>query len=247
MLQIKDLCFAIGDRDLLQGVDWIINPGRRMALIGANGVGKTTLLRILTGSLSPDKGNINRPKHFRIGYLPQEEIVFGQGTVLQEAMKGREDLLLMERKIEQIQGQLEGAETKNKQRLKQLGELQQQYEAAGGWRLAEDAKRVLFGLGFTDIDCQRSLAELSGGWKMRAYLARLLVQQPDLLLLDEPTNHLDLPSLEWLEQYLLTFPNSMVLVSHDRFFIDRLSQEIFELEQGTLTHYAGNYHFYESK
>jgi ATP-binding cassette subfamily F protein 3 len=131
--------------------------------------------------------------------------------------------------------------------LKHLGNLEQQFEAHQGYQLEATAKSILSGLGFSDDDFFRQLSEFSVGWGMRTYLARLLIQNPDLLLLDEPTNHLDLPSLEWLEQYLLSFAGSMVVVSHDRFFIDRLAQEIYELDRGKLEHYPGNYYFYEQK
>ena len=247
MLQIKDLHYAIGARELLAGINWIIQPDQRVALIGPNGAGKTTLLKILTGEIRYQVGTINKPKGYRIGYLPQEEIAVGRGTILETVLEGEKQLIELENKIAELHQALDSAGENHSKILKQLGNLEQQYEARQGYQLEATAKSILSGLGFSENDFNRPLAEFSGGWKMRAYLSRLLIQNPDLLLLDEPTNHLDLPSLEWLEQYLLNFPGSMVVVSHDRFFIDRLAQEIYDLDRGKLEYYPGNYHFYEQQ
>ena len=247
MLQIKDLHYSIGARELLAGINWIIQPDQRVALIGPNGAGKTTLLKILTGEIRYQVGTINKPKGYRIGYLPQEEIAVGRGTILETVLEGEKQLIELENKIAELHQALDSAGENHSKILKQLGNLEQQYEARQGYQLEATAKSILSGLGFSEDDFNRPLAEFSGGWKMRAYLSRLLIQNPDLLLLDEPTNHLDLPSLEWLEQYLLNFPGSMVVVSHDRFFIDRLAQEIYELDRGKLEYYPGNYHFYEQQ
>ena len=247
MLQLKDLHYAIGARELLAGINWIIQPDQRVALIGPNGAGKTTLLKILTGEIRYQVGTINKPKGYRIGYLPQEEIAVGRGTILETVLEGEKQLIELENKIAELHQALDSAGENHSKILKQLGNLEQQYEARQGYQLEATAKSILSGLGFSENDFNRPLAEFSGGWKMRAYLSRLLIQNPDLLLLDEPTNHLDLPSLEWLEQYLLNFPGSMVVVSHDRFFIDRLAQEIYELDRGKLEYYPGNYHFYEQQ
>ena len=247
MLQLKDLHYAIGARELLAGINWIIQPDQRVALIGPNGAGKTTLLKILTGEIRYQVGTINKPKGYRIGYLPQEEIAVGRGTILETVLEGEKQLIELENKIAELHQALDSAGENHSKILKQLGNLEQQYEARQGYQLEATAKSILSGLGFSEDDFNRPLAEFSGGWKMRAYLSRLLIQNPDLLLLDEPTNHLDLPSLEWLEQYLLNFPGSMVVVSHDRFFIDRLAQEIYDLDRGKLEYYPGNYHFYEQQ
>ena len=247
MLQIKDLHYAVAARELLAGINWIIQPDQRVALIGPNGAGKTTLLKILTGEIRYQVGTINKPKGYRIGYLPQEEIAVGRGTILETVLEGEKQLIELENKIAELHQALDSAGENHSKILKQLGNLEQQYEARQGYQLEATAKSILSGLGFSEDDFNRPLAEFSGGWKMRAYLSRLLIQNPDLLLLDEPTNHLDLQSLEWLEQYLLNFPGSMVVVSHDRFFIDRLAQEIYDLDRGKLEYYPGNYHFYEQQ
>ena len=247
MLQIKKLCYSIGDRKLLSDINWIIKPGKRAALIGPNGAGKTTLFKILTGDLKNETGDIFCSKEYRIGYLPQEEMTFGKNTILESVIEGNIEIVELEQKIARLHEKLEITKKNQEQILKRLGDLEHHYEILGGYRLEAEAKAILAGLGFENKDFNNSISQFSGGWRMRAYLARLLIQKPDLLLLDEPTNHLDLPSLEWLEQYLLNFPGSMVIVSHDRFFIDRLAHEIYELERGNLTHYAGNYHFYENE
>lgn len=247
MLQIRDLHYSIGERELLAGINWMIQPNKRVALIGPNGAGKTTLFRILNGEMSEYQGTIIKPKYYRIGYLPQEEIVIDRGTVLDIVLEGQKQVIEIERQIAELHNALNSAEENHAELLKQLGNLTQRYEALQGYQLEAIAKSILSGLGFVATDFGRPIADFSGGWRMRAYLGRLLIQNPDLLLLDEPSNHLDLPSLEWLEQYLLDFSGSMVIVSHDRFFIDRLAQEVFELDRGKLEHYPGNYHFYEQK
>ncbi len=247
MLQIRNLSFSFGERFILCDANWIINPGKRVALIGPNGAGKTTLLRILAGEIELQGGTILKPKEYRIGYLPQEEIALEQGSVLQCVLEGHRQIVELEEEIFAIHQALDADGGKDHELLSRLGMKEQQYDALGGYQFETTAKALLSGLGFRTADFHRPLSDFSGGWRMRAYLARLLALNPDLLLLDEPTNHLDLPSLEWLEQYLLKFPGSMIIVSHDRFFIDRLAQEITELDRGKLTHYPGNYHFFEQQ
>jgi len=248
MLQIRDLSYSIGDRQLLDNLTWMIQPGKRTALIGANGAGKTTLLRILIGELEYHTGTIVKPKDYRIGYLPQEEIMVTGNTVLQAVLDGQKEIVRLQEQIEELHEILKNtAESENKHELlTRLGYLEHRYGALDGYHLEPLAKKILSGLGFLEADFWRPMTEFSGGWRMRIYLAILLVQKPDLLLLDEPTNHLDLPALEWLEQYLIESPSSVILVTHDRFFIDRISQEIMELERGKLESYSGNYHFYET-
>jgi len=230
---------------LFSGINWVIHPGKRAALIGPNGAGKTTLFRILNSEIISYKGRIIKSRGFRIGYLPQEQIDVSGSTVLQTALEGQPEVIALENKITELHNTLDSSSVNQANLLKELGVLEHRYEALGGYKLEALTKSILSGLGFAKTDFSRPLSELSGGWHMRVYLARLLVQKPDLLLLDEPTNHLDLQALEWLEQYLLHFSGSIVIVSHDRFFIDRLAHEIFELECGKLNRYKGNYHFYE--
>jgi ATP-binding cassette subfamily F protein 3 len=247
MLQIRNLYYSIGELELLKDVNWIINPGERAALIGPNGAGKTTLLRILNGDLEIQSGVILKPKNYRIGYLPQEEVVIEKGGVLSASLGGHTEILDIEAEMEDIHNELALSKNNQDSLLERLGFLEARYSMLGGYALESQAKKILAGLGFKENDFHRPLSELSGGWRMRVYLTRLLLQEPDLLLLDEPTNHLDLESLEWIESYLKNFAGSMVIVSHDRFFLDRLAQEIAELFRGRLTHYAGSYRFYEKK
>ena len=247
MLQIKDLYYSVGHLELLNGVDWSIPEGKRSALIGPNGAGKTTLFRIIFGEIHPDKGRILKPKKYKIGYLPQEEINIKGGVLLDSVMKACTEIYSLEKKIEDLHSALDSDPEKNRRWLQQLGEYERRYESLGGYGLETRAQAVLSGLGFKKEDLKRDIDEFSGGWRMRVHLARMLLQQPDLLLLDEPTNHLDLPSLEWLEQYLFDFPGTMVIVSHDRFFIDRLAQSIWELNRGRLEHFPGNYSYYEEE
>jgi ATP-binding cassette subfamily F protein 3 len=244
MLQVQGLEYEIGELELLRGIDWAIQPGRRAALIGPNGAGKTTLFRLMIGELSPQKGRVVKPKNFRIGLLPQEELSLSGGTVLESVLEGCGEVLAMEHKIRDLHEALNKAPD-DEALLERLGEIEYRFSASRGYELETTAKMLLSGLGFPECDFSRPLDEFSGGWRMRTYLARLLLQEPDLLLLDEPTNHLDLPAIEWLEGYLLEFKGSVVLVSHDRYFIDRLAQEIFELDRGVLSRYPGNYHAFE--
>lgn len=247
MLQIKDLYYSIGSLEILKGVEWSVPKGKRSALIGPNGAGKTTLFRIIAGELQPDKGRISKPKNYKIGYLPQEEINIEGGVLLDSVMKACTEIYSLEKKITDLHNVLDPNPEQNQRWLQQLGEYEQRYESLGGYGLEARTQAVLSGLGFKKEDFNRDIDEFSGGWRMRVHLARMLLQEPDLLLLDEPTNHLDLASLEWLEQYLFDFPGTMIIVSHDRFFIDRLAQSIWELNHGQLEHYPGNYRYYEEE
>jgi ATP-binding cassette subfamily F protein 3 len=218
-----------------------------VALIGPNGSGKTTLLRLISGYLQIQTGELIKPKTYQIGYLPQEEISFGRGTVLEEVLEANQLMQSMEEEKKKIHKQLEDQmiNSKNQHSLvERLAFLDERFHYLGGYSYEAQAKKILIGLGFKENEFNDLVETKSGGWRMRVFLARLLLQKPDLLLLDEPTNHLDIESLEWLESYLLSFRGSMILVSHDRFFIDRLGEEIAELEHGKLTHYPGKYNFY---
>jgi ATP-binding cassette subfamily F protein 3 len=247
MMQILDLSYSVAGRTLFSHLNWAIQPGRRVALIGPNGAGKTTLLRIICGEIESAEGKISKSRGYRIGYLPQEEVALGHGDVLRMTMEGQSEVSSLEKEIARLHRALDSGEQEDSALLERLGEAQRRYESLGGYECEARARRILSGLGFTPEDMSRDFSGLSGGWGMRVHLARLLMQEPDLLLLDEPTNHLDLPSLEWLEQYLLQFRGSVVLVSHDRFFIDRLAQDIYELDILGLTKYPGNYHAYEKQ
>ena len=246
MLQIRNLTYQIAGITIVENISWTIDSGKKLALIGPNGAGKTTLLRILNEDLDAVSGDIIKPRQYVIGYLPQEEVYVGKGSLLAAVLEVHSELIEMESEIHDIRNRIDSS--KNQAALLQrLGELEHQYDVRGGYRIEAEAKKVMMGLGFSENDFNRPLSEFSGGWQMRAYLARLLLQNPDLLLLDEPTNHLDIQSLEWLESYLISFRGSIIFVSHDRFFIDRLAEEIAEIEFQKLIHYAGNYHYYEQQ
>jgi len=247
MLQLIDINFEINGEPLFQNVNWTINPKKRIALIGPNGAGKTTLLRIISETIPKQAGEIIKPKTYQIGYLPQEEISVGRGSVLQETLQANQSLQKLESEIELIRRQLEHSglsPVEQKEQIERLGYLEERFRVMDGYSYEAQAKKILMGLGFGEEEFDHPIGTKSGGWQMRVYLARLLLQNPDLLLLDEPTNHLDIESLEWLESYLLDFQGSMIIVSHDRFFIDRLAEEIAELEHGRLDHYPGKYDFY---
>jgi ATP-binding cassette subfamily F protein 3 len=250
MLQLINISHEIGGSPLFRDIQWTINPQKRVALIGPNGSGKTTLLRLISGVLPIQQGDIVKPKTYQIGYLPQEEISFGRGSVLDEVLEANQSLQAIEEEKELLHRQLENPaiEQDEQQSLAdRLGYLEERFHFLGGYSYEALAKKILTGLGYKENEFNESIETKSGGWRMRVYLARLLLQNPDLLLLDEPTNHLDIESLEWLESYLLEFKGSMIIVSHDRFFIDRLGEQIAELEHGQLTHYPGKYDFYEKE
>ena len=244
MVTLRNVYYSIAGRKILSGVSWTIPPGKRLALVGANGSGKTTLLKLIAQELTPQEGEIIVPRNFRLGYLPQEILNFPHSSVLEHVLQGRPEILKLEQEIQEIHNQLTTPGEKTNQLLSQLGSLEEKFQALAGYQVESKAKIYLSGLGFSPHDFHRPLSTFSGGWTMRAYLARLLLQAPDLLLLDEPTNHLDLVALEWLEQYLLEFKGAVVIVSHDRYFIDRLADEIYELENGLLTKYPGRYSLY---
>ncbi|NOX88771.1 MAG: ATP-binding cassette domain-containing protein [Calditrichaeota bacterium] len=247
MLQISNLTYAIGERLLLDHINLSVHPGQRIGLVGPNGTGKTTLLRILAGELRPLSGGIIKPRNYGIGYLPQENLAFDKGTLLGAVLESKAEIQQIELEIHKIQHQLSSGQENNSALLNRLGHLQDRFAMLGGYEMESEAKKILTGLGFKESDFFRPLKDFSGGWRMRAYLAKILLIKPDLLLLDEPTNHLDLPSLEWIENFLRTFTGSMIIVSHDRFFLDRLAQHIAELYRGTLKLYSGNYRFYEEE
>ena len=247
MLQLINITYEIDGVPLFEDIQWTINPQKRVALIGPNGSGKTTLLRLISGKLPIQQGELVKPKTYQIGYLPQEEISFGRGTVLAEVLEANQLMQSMEGEKEYIHNRLEDPGVKpdeQKTLVDRLAFLEERFHFLGGYSYEAQAKKILIGLGFKENEFNDLIENKSGGWRMRVYLARLLLQKPDLLLLDEPTNHLDIESLEWLESYLLDFKGSMILVSHDRFFIDRLGEEIAELEFEKLTHYPGKYDFY---
>jgi len=247
MLQIKDLSYEIGGKILFSAIDININPGKKVALVGPNGAGKTTLMRIISGELDDYQGSLSMPKQYRIGYLPQEEVSISGKTVVETVMKGVEEIHSIQNRLQAVHSKWTRTGGDNTRLRDEAEELEQRLQSLDGYTLENRSEKILSGLGFSREDMKRELAEFSGGWKMRVYLARILIQNPELLLLDEPTNHLDLLSLEWFEKFLRLFQGSILLISHDRFFINRIADGIYELEDSTLSFYSGNYQFYEAE
>jgi ATP-binding cassette, subfamily F, member 3 len=232
-----------GAQHLFERIDLQIVAGRRIAIIGPNGAGKTTLLEIMTGDQEPDVGTVIRGKEVVIGYLRQEVAESRGSTALAEVLAGAGAVSGIERRLRHIEAELgeATAEDEMAELMDEYGRLQHRFEALGGWSLEAEARRILAGLGFAESDMERDTGELSGGWMMRVALARLLLQNPDLLLLDEPTNHLDLASVEWLQGFLADYAGAVVLVSHDRDFINAIVNRVAELHSGMLTEYVGDY------
>ena len=247
MLQLVGIARRFGPQVLFEGLDWMIPPGSRLGLVGPNGVGKTTLLRLLAGLDLPDGGEVSKSIGFGVGYLPQEVETVADGPVLAVALEGFGEIVDLERRIERLGAEMASLApgTQELERATTLyGELRHRFEVLGGDRIEARARAILTGLGVPATSFDRPLTELSGGWRMRVALARLLLGRPDLLLLDEPTNHLDLEAIDWLEGFLGDYEGSFVVVSHDRYFLNRMVRSIAELEAGRLTVYPGNYDQY---
>jgi ATP-binding cassette subfamily F protein 3 len=243
LVTLSGLAKSHGAQHLFEGVDLQITGGRRIAIVGPNGAGKTTVLEIITGDQQADTGTVARGRDVVIGYLRQEVAESRGRTVLAEVLAGAGELSGIGRRMRHIETEL--AETTEDDELEELmaeyGRLQHRFEALGGYSMEAEARRILAGLGFADSDVERDIEQFSGGWMMRVALARLLLQNPDVLLLDEPTNHLDLASVEWLQGFLADYAGAIVLVSHDRDFINTVANRVAELDHGRLTEYLGDY------
>jgi ATP-binding cassette subfamily F protein 3 len=243
VIAINNLTFEIGARALYDEANWHIKPGEKIGLIGANGTGKTTLLKIIVGTYSPTSGSISMAKDLKIGYLNQDLLSYQTDkSILHVAMEAFERQNELHTEIESLLHKLETDYSEDV--LHKLSDKQHEFEALDGYNIEFKAHEILAGLGFSEQDQKRNLMEFSGGWRMRVMLAKILLQTPDILLLDEPTNHLDLPSIKWLETYLQAFEGAIVIVSHDRYFLDRVVKKIVESRKGKLIPYSGNYSFY---
>jgi ATP-binding cassette subfamily F protein 3 len=242
VISVEEISKSYGGQVLFRDLSWRIAERERIGLVGPNGAGKTTICRILAGVDEPDTGRVSRGRSVTVGYLPQEVTGSAAGSVLAEALAGFEEVWALEREMETVARALET--TPSEALTARYGDLQHRFEALGGYRLESQAKAILSGLGFRPDELGRPLVEFSGGWRMRAALARLLLLGPSLLLLDEPTNHLDLEALAWLESFLADYDGTVVVVSHDRYFLNRMVTSIAELSAAGLTVYHGDYDDY---
>src|SRR5450432_746729 len=246
----QNLTFEFGARAILEDATWHIQPGEHIGLIGYNGTGKSTLLKLLAGEYTPSGGTVERSRSTSIGYLHQDLLSFDTSdSILKVALGAFDKVLTLEKELEDLVHQMEAEEKAGKQQSEQLllnyTDKLHEMDLLDGYNIHHKTEEVLQGLGFSNAHLQRPYREFSGGWRMRVLLAKMILQKPDLLLLDEPTNHLDLPSIEWLEKYLKNYQGSVVIVSHDKFFLDRMVDKIVELYQESLHFYNGNYSFYE--
>lgn len=246
LLGLQNVTFEFGARVIVEDATWHIQPNERIGLIGYNGTGKSTLLKVLTGQYLPSKGTVEKGRETTIGFLHQDLLSFDtEDSILEVAMGAFERVKELEKEIETIGKELEltGDETLAHDYSEKLHEL----EVLGGYDIHHKTEEILQGLGFTNESLHKPYKLFSGGWRMRVLLAKMILMHPDVLLLDEPTNHLDLPSIEWLEKYLLHYQGAVVMVSHDRYFLDRMVNKVVELYQQKLHFYTGNYTFYETE
>src|SRR4051812_35341890 len=243
---LQNVTFEFGARVIVKGATWHIQPGERIGLIGYNGTGKSTLLKVLVGEYNPSAGTVERSRNTSIGYLHQDLLSFDTSeSILEVAMHAFDKAKAIEKELDQLTKEIEKNATD--ELLHAYSEKLHEYEEAGGYEIEYKTEEVLQGLGFSNSDLKRPYREFSGGWRMRVLLAKMILQQPDLLLLDEPTNHLDLPSIEWLEKYLQHYKGAVIIVSHDKYFLNRMVKKIVELYQKELHFYNGNYAFYETE
>ncbi|MGW8121990.1 ABC-F family ATP-binding cassette domain-containing protein [Roseivirga echinicomitans] len=243
MIAINNLSYLIGGRALYENASLHIKPKDKIGLIGLNGKGKSTLLRIIDGEFPPTSGDVSKSKDCTIGFLNQDLLSYqSEESILAVAMKAFGRANELQASIDRI---LKEMETNYRDQLvDDLAKAQDQFETLGGYSMQSDAEAILEGIGFRTEDLNRPLKEFSGGWRMRVMLAKLLLEKPSLLMLDEPTNHLDLPSIQWIENYLKTYEGAVIVVSHDRSFIDNVATSIVEVANQRLTQYSGNYSFY---
>ena len=237
MLTIRDLKMTFGGRVLFEGASFAVNYGDRVALVGPNGAGKTTLFSIILKQLEPDAGEVVRDEWTMVGHLPQEAEASGDETILDVATGRVDELPRLEKRLHELEA---AKDVSSPEYL----EAHAKHDALNDPQVETKAKKMLRGLGFRDQDLDRKAREMSGGWIMRARLARLLVMEPDLLLLDEPTNHLDLLALLWLQNYLQKYSGAVLLISHDRQFMDEVVTQVHEIADKKLVAYAGNYEDY---
>ena len=245
LIGLQNVTFEFGARAIVTDANWHIQPGERIGLIGYNGTGKSTLLKLLVGQYTPSKGTVEKGRDTTIGYLHQDLLSFDTSeTITEVALGAFERVRELEKEIEALGIALE-ANPEDNDILIQYTDALHELDVLDGYNIEHKAGEVLHGLGFTNKDLTRPYKEFSGGWRMRVLLAKMILQAPDVLLLDEPTNHLDLPSIEWLEKYLLHYKGSVVIVSHDKYFLNKMVNKIVEVYQQQLNFYTGDYAYYE--
>jgi ATPase subunit of ABC transporter with duplicated ATPase domains len=247
MIAFSNINKQYGKQLVFVDASFQLNPGEKVGLVGPNGSGKTTLFRMVMGEETPDEGDVSVPKKLTIGYFRQDVEEMSGRSVLDEAIAGSGRAGDLHHELEALQHAMEDpAQAGEMDRiLERFGEVQEEYEHLGGYTLEAQAREVLHGLGFEDDQIDGDVGALSGGWKMRVALARVLLGRPDVLLMDEPTNHLDIESIIWLEQFLKSFQGALLMTSHDREFMNRLVSKIAEIDAGEIVSYSGDYDFYE--
>lgn len=247
MITINQVSHNFGKKVLFNKINAVINSHDRIALVGSNGSGKTTLLRMLMGELEPESGSVDKLDHVNIGYLPQDGISVSGKTLFAEAESAFGDIKELQEKIEKAEADMLEMDTSEEayyDLIDQIGEWEQQLENYEPKKMKSRIERILMGMGFSGKDLGRDTGEFSGGWQMRIALAKLLLQNPSLLIMDEPTNHLDIVSQHWVEQYLKHYQGALIIISHDRAFLDEITNRTLELKLGNLNSFKGNYSFY---
>jgi ATP-binding cassette, subfamily F, member 3 len=244
LVSLNNVTFEFGARAIIKDSSWTIFPKERIGLIGANGMGKSTILKLIVGEMTPSSGTLEKPRDTTIGYFHQDlQSVETEESILEVASHAFDKAKAIQKELSALELRLETESTDDL--LNKYSELLHDFELAGGYEMEHKSAQILEGLGFTTKDLERPYTEFSGGWRMRVILAKMILQKPDLLLLDEPTNHLDLPSIQWMEGFLQSYPGTVVIVSHDRYFLDKMVTKIVEVRFQQLNFYGGNYSFYE--
>ena len=246
MIEFQNVTKFYGEQDVLVDASFTINPGERVGIVGPNGTGKSTLFGMILGEVQSDRGHVIVPKKTRLGHLRQELLAdVGTVNLLKFTADAIDDLNVIQANIDRLDHELKNAKGADADRiLKRIGTLQTEFEHLGGYELESRAEAALSGLGFSEADFSKPFKQFSGGWQMRAELARTLIAHPDILLLDEPSNYLDLPAVEWLQRYLRDFQGTLVLISHDRYLLESLTGITLEVIGGRITRFAGNYAYY---